>query len=66
MCYIDHCVLCFFKCLMKLKTESKVENVVLQIWFVLLLFECQLSETVTSKDFVCKQTCKCYAVISNY
>ncbi len=28
---------------------------VLQIWCVVLVFECQVSETVTSKDFVCKQ-----------
>ncbi len=42
---------------MKLKTESKADNycMVLQIWRVFLLFERQISETVTSEDSVCKQ-----------
>ncbi len=51
------CVLFSKKCFMKLKTESKAENycMILQIWCVLLLFECQVSEIVTSKDFVYMQ-----------
>ncbi len=41
----------------KIENGEKADNlfIVLQIWCVVLVFECQVSEIVTSKYFLCKQ-----------